>query len=262
MRIYLPNGHLADGGVRAIWLETGLPYPTDENGGVIIIDDADLHGLYGYPKNHVDRLVISQRRPHNIARDVVECGGLGITGKDFLVDRLQSISRDGVEELFDLGCRPATLLAAFMKGKNVYNAADVRRVMEEAAGTRGSKGIIASEYPRMAMNAMIEIFGVDPELVEIWETAGQTETYPLSGDTDGIVEISETGIRLLASGLRGVKPEVIRPTTPRVIVRTDIYTAHEPVMREIVDRLEVGAAQYREKNPKAFKDKLPAEIFA
>ncbi|MBM3303792.1 MAG: hypothetical protein FJY76_01750 [Candidatus Aenigmarchaeota archaeon] len=269
LKIYLPDGHLADGGLRDIWKATRLPYPKPGK-HPIFVESKELHKEYGFPKNHVDRLVLVCRRPHNIPDSVKNFGGLGVSGEDFIRDRLgvpidenlEYMQRLGVLEVMDLGCRPATILAAFPRDDDVYDAEEVKGFIERVAEIRRGKVRVASEFPVITRYALVEMFGVPEAMFETIKTDGKTEGYPSSGDSELIIDVAESGGQLLENGLRAVRPEIIRPTTPRVIVRTDIYTAHEPVVKELENRLQRGIRSYKRTNSEAFRDKLSEEVFA
>jgi len=269
LKVYLPDGHLADGGLRRIWDATRLPYP-EPGQPPIMVESRELLGKYGFPKNHVDRLLLVCRRPHNIPESVRDFGGLGVSGEDFIRDRLgvpidadlEYMQGSGVREVMDLRCRPATILAAFPRDDGVYDTAQARELLERLAEARGGRARVASEFPSITRYVLIEMFGVPETRFDTIETAGKTESYPSSGDTDMMVDVSETGSQILANHLRAVRPEILRPTTPRVIVQTDVYTAHEPVVNELESRLQRGIREYIKVDKEAFRDKLPEEVFA
>jgi ATP phosphoribosyltransferase len=271
LKFYVPDGHLADGGVKEILRRAGLPFP-EKDPGYIVIDDAELHGNYHFPRNHVDKLVMVLRRPHDIPKSVRNPGihSVGITGADFIYDRLDvnpnkgmaELERMGFYDLADLGCRPANVIAAFPVDDKVLGPAEMQRMMEQYASRRGGKAVIATEFPRMTWYALVDTFGVPQDFVRIEETWGKTEQWASVRDADGVVDVAEGGDSMYRNGLRGAKPGVLMPTTPHLIARKEVYAAHEPVVDELIGRLERAAQELREEQPRLFANKLRPDIFA
>jgi ATP phosphoribosyltransferase len=171
-----------------------------------------------------------------------------------------------MSELLDLGCRPASILAAFPHSYGVRTSADVLKFFSDVASHNDNgRATVATEFPNMTKYALVQFFGVPEDLFTLRETDGKTENYasPDVRDADAMVDVSETGSGILRNQLRAVRPEILRPTKPRLIIHTDAYSAHEPVVNELVYRLQKGIDDLREyTNGEAFREKLPEEVFA
>jgi len=271
LKIYLPDGHLERGGVAKIWRATRLPYPKRKQLYVVVESD-ELHNKYGYPTDHVDRIVLISRRPHNIPTSINNFGGVGISGEDFIRDRLDipidsdqiryaDTSGNAVESLLNLQCMPASILAAFRRDYMIRDAKNVRDAMARFAEKRGGRALIASEFPQLTMYAMVDIFGVDEAIVEVFKTDGATEPFAV-WDCDGMVDVAQTGGSIVANDLRAVRPEVLKKTTPHTIVRTDTLSYHEPIVKELKGRLQKGVDNLMRDEPEAFVPALSKETFA
>ena len=138
---------------------------------------------------------------------------IGVVGKDILLEE----NRD-LYEVYDFGFGKCCLAAAGLPGT------DLRK-----NGLR-----IATKYPNVAASHF-ENKGVTVEVIKL---TGSIELAPISGLSDIIVDIVQTGSTLVENGLAVL--EEIYPCTARLVVnRVSMKLEHERV-GDIIRRLKDG----------------------
>ncbi len=256
LKIYLPDGHLEKGGLRAIWeMGTGLPYPSNEQ--YIISFTPDEIVERGFPRDAVGKLSLILRRPHDIPASVRRYG-VGITGEDFIRDRLgigltngykngleKGLTERGLMHGCDLQCRPSNIVMAFPMDMGIGGNNDVMSKFLD------NSIMIATEYPKST-----EDYSKNELLVptRIIETAGKTEAYPLVGESDGIFDVAETGHSLIRNGLRAIMPIALEGSTPRTIFNGQAYGIHREFLDDLVVKLEYGRELVRSGNLPAWQE--------
>ena len=140
---------------------------------------------------------------------------VGITGKDVLAEQAD---RD-VYELLDLGYGRCRMVVAAPQGTDAL-AESLRRL---------GRVRIATKYPRIAGRHFAET-GRQAEIVEV---KGSVELAPLTGLTDGIVDLTATGRTLVENDLEEV--ETIFESSARLIANP---VSHRLKAREIDALLE------------------------
>ncbi len=182
VKLYMPDGHLFEGGGERIWKYTGLPWSTlnwtygedvgqpMKNGGngyssdssdtrnyVIGVSAKELKSL-GYPTNNIGNLIIAVRRPHNIPEEQsVSSWGMGISGKDLIADRLhidvlhhhdenyflEKVREKCIMPMGDLRYRPSRLAFAFPERYRIGKPEDIMR----KSPINKKYLLIATEFP-------------------------------------------------------------------------------------------------------------------
>ncbi len=152
----------------------------------------------------------------------VEAGAadLGITGKDVLMEQ----SERDVYELLDLGYGQCRMVLATLAGPDP--AAEALRRL----GTMR----IATKYPRVAAR-YFERTGRQAEIVEV---KGSVELAPLTGLSEGIVDLTATGVTLEQNGL--VVREEIATCTARLIANPVAHKLKAAEIDRVVERLRGG----------------------
>jgi ATP phosphoribosyltransferase len=175
--------------------------------GTLFADTLDLLDRLGIETREVrenDRRLLFEdagivtMRPSDVPT-YVEAGAadIGITGKDVLMEQ----SEREVYELMDLGYGRCRMVLASVEGEDRAQEA-LRRL-----------GVvrIATKYPRIAARHFLET-GRQAEIVEV---KGSVELAPLTGLTEGIVDLTATGSTLRENRL--VVREEIAVCTARLI---------------------------------------------
>jgi ATP phosphoribosyltransferase len=152
----------------------------------------------------------------------VEAGAadLGITGKDVLMEQ----SERDVYELLDLGFGHCRMVLATLAGPDP--AAEALRRL----GTMR----IATKYPRIAAR-YFERTGRQAEIVEV---KGSVELAPLTGLSEGIVDLTASGVTLEQNGL--VVREEIAACTARLIANPVAHKLKAAEVDRVVERLRGG----------------------
>jgi ATP phosphoribosyltransferase len=152
----------------------------------------------------------------------VEAGAadLGITGKDVLMEQ----SERDVYELLDLGFGQCRMVFATLAGPDA--AAEALRRL----GTMR----IATKYPRIAAR-YFERTGRQAEIVEV---KGSVELAPLTGLSEGIVDLTASGVTLEQNGL--VVREEIATCTARLIANPVAHKLKASEIDGVVERLRGG----------------------
>ena len=152
----------------------------------------------------------------------VEAGAadVGITGKDVLMEQ----SEREVYELLDLGYGACTMVLASVAGDDP---------MEEARRRLGMMRI-ATKYPKIA-GRHFAATGRQAELVEV---KGSVELAPLTGLSDGIVDLTATGTTLRENGL--VVREEIVLCTARLIANPVAHKLKAAAIDELLERVRAA----------------------
>jgi ATP phosphoribosyltransferase len=149
----------------------------------------------------------------------VEAGAadLGITGKDVLLEQSDRV----VHELRDLGYGRCVMVLASVAGQD--RVADALRRLGVVR--------IATKYPRIAA----EYFEATGRQAEIVEVKGSVELAPLTGLSEGIVDLTATGTTLRENNL--VIREEIAVCTARLIANPVADRLKSPAIDRLLERL-------------------------
>jgi ATP phosphoribosyltransferase len=140
---------------------------------------------------------------------------LGVCGRDVLYERPCEIYQP-----LDLGIARCRMVVAGPKGATLR--ADVPRV--------------ATKYPRIAAEHFARR-GVQAEVVFV---QGSVELAPLTGLSDLIVDLVETGSTLLQNGLE--ERELVATITSVLVANRASYKLRHAAVRPLVDRLRAAVA--------------------
>ena len=147
---------------------------------------------------------------------------VGITGKDVLAEQA---ARD-VYELLDLGFGRCRMVVAAPAGTDAL-AESLRRL---------GRVRIATKYPRIAARHFADT-GRQAEIVEV---KGSVELAPLTGLTDGIVDLTATGRTLVENNLEEV--ETIFESSARLIANPVSHRLKAREIDALLERLKGVAA--------------------
>ena len=202
LRIAVPRGALFDD---TLDLLDGLGIVTDEvraNDRRLLFEDAGIVTM----------------RPSDVPT-YVEAGAadLGITGKDVLLEKSDRV----VHELRDLGYGRCVMVLASVAGQD--RVADALRRLGVVR--------IATKYPRIAA----EYFEATGRQAEIVEVKGSVELAPLTGLSEGIVDLTATGTTLRENNL--VIREEIAVCTARLIANPVADRLKSPAIDRLLERL-------------------------
>jgi len=202
LRIAVPRGALFDD---TLDLLDGLGIVTDEvraNDRRLLFEDAGIVTM----------------RPSDVPT-YVEAGAadLGITGKDVLLEQSDRV----VHELRDLGYGRCVMVLASVAGQD--RVADALRRLGVVR--------IATKYPRIAA----EYFEATGRQAEIVEVKGSVELAPLTGLSEGIVDLTATGTTLRENNL--VIREEIAVCTARLIANPVADRLKSPAIDRLLERL-------------------------
>lgn len=142
---------------------------------------------------------------------------LGFTGKDVLMEH----GGDGLEEACDLKIARCRMMVA--EPKALADRDDPRRWRRLR---------IATKYPRIT-RAHFAAKGVQTEVIKLY---GSMELAPLSGLSDRIVDLVDTGNTLRANGL--VEVEHIADVSARLIVNRASLRVKTARLKELIARIE------------------------
>ncbi len=297
LKIYLPDGHLYKldkepiGAGKEIWEYTGLPYsmldydadrnvgtPTTQINGngnsngngrgyVLRVSPREAESL-GYPTGDMDSLYLIVRRPHNIPESIRQ-SGLGISGKDFFIDRLNlddplsdsseaafldKLGEHGIVNATNLHYRPTSIVLAFPLYRKI-------REYEDMTEFKNNKLRIATEYPWIAER---KVRGRCPEIngtLEIIKTDGKTEGYIPAGDSEGIVEVCETGNSIVDNSLNIVVPHVLDVSMPYIAFNKGNYEMFPEFCDELLKRVVYGRDMVKEKYPELFTHSIRPDAY-
>jgi ATP phosphoribosyltransferase len=266
LRIILPDGHIKDGGFARIWEGTGLPYPEGKDYKAVV-GDSGLRSL-GYPKDAVSQITVVIRRPHDIPESIRRSGGMGVSGKDFYVDKLridskgrngkfaEALAKYNMIDVLDLGCRPSYIAVAFPA---TYGIGSMDLVKGRVLELDPERPIMATEFEDMCRSTVETDIGMDN--YELVVTNGKTETWPAMGDTHGMLDVTETGDAIRDNDLRAVRGFVMERVTPHLVCDKDTYEMHAEVVDEINARLQQKIDELMEDDnyKHMFKTKLKTE---
>jgi ATP phosphoribosyltransferase len=153
----------------------------------------------------------------------VESGAadIGITGKDVLAEQ----AGRRVYELLDLGFGGTRMVLATREGEPDPASEALRRL-----------GVVrvATKYPRIATNH----FAATGRQAEIVEVKGSVELAPLTGLSEGIVDLTASGVTLEQNGL--VVREEIAACTARLIANPVAHKLKAAEIDRVVERLRGG----------------------
>ncbi len=147
---------------------------------------------------------------------------IGITGKDVL---LEAPGRE-VYELADLRYGLCRMIVAAREGDDALGES-LRRL---------GSARVATKYPRIAA----EHFERTGRQVEIVEVKGAVELAPLTGLSEGIVDLTATGTTLRENGL--VIREDIFSATARLIANPVSYRVKAEAIDAVVEKLRADRA--------------------
>jgi len=147
---------------------------------------------------------------------------VGITGKDVLAEQ----SERDVYELLDLGYGRCRMVVAATAGTDAL-AESLRRL---------GRVRIATKYPRIAARWFADT-GRQAEIVEV---KGSVELAPLTGLTDGIVDLTATGRTLVENNLEEV--ESIFESSARLIANPVSHRLKASEIDALLERLKAVAA--------------------
>ena len=147
---------------------------------------------------------------------------VGITGKDVLAEQH---SRD-VYELLDLGFGRCRMVVAAPAGTDAL-AESLRRL---------GRVRIATKYPRIAARHFADT-GRQAEIVEV---KGSVELAPLTGLTEGIVDLTATGRTLVENNLEEL--ETIFESSARLIANPVSHRLKAREIDALLERLKGAAA--------------------
>ncbi len=291
-RIDVPDGHLAEGGVTAIFYDAGFPYPTKWTP-----KRRFLRRGYGSPEGLMQitgrGYVIDDKfrnvpikyhltRPHDIPWNMLTETDIGVTGKDFLWDRerldlnnddegrfKQELERAGIYQLADLECRPSYLV--FQLAREFLEGYGSPKQLSGIRATKERKLKASSEYPWIA-EYFIKRAGIPEECrEEVVARAGKVETDVKRGYLG--LDVTETGGTMKNNGIVAIGRPVVR-TTPRLVVNADFYHKNKGFcdgftgyLTESRERLKKNNAHpstravYGENTAELFKDRLDWSIF-
>jgi len=299
LKIYLPDGDLYKGkrdpvpvgGL--IWNSTGLPYSTVKDdsipkyeGGteigrdVLELGKADIVKL-GYTKDVPERLLLVTRRPHNIPRSVQK-EGMGISGKDFIADRLKVpvlngakeeeafmkyLEKQGILQVLDLGYKPTQIVFVFPTRYGISTIDELKYNLTKFIERNGGKIRLPSEFEELPYYGL-EKFGIPRKFVDVERTPGKTEPYAILQEADGFCDIVETGKSIIdavdGNGkrlIRALKPPIIDPSTPRVIVNKNTYQIFRGFFDELFGRLDECMKKMKKEYPEYWEKKADPRIF-
>ena len=166
-----------------------------------------------------DQVGIVTMRPSDVPT-YVEAGAadLGITGKDVLLEQAER----EVYELADLAYGQCKMVLATAAGED--RAAEALRRLGVVR--------IATKYPRVAARYFQDT-GRQAEIVEV---KGSVELAPLTGLSEGIVDLTATGHTLRENGL--VVREEIAHCTARRIANPVAHKLKADAVDALLDRLD------------------------
>jgi ATP phosphoribosyltransferase len=240
-----------------------------------------LMGL-GYPVDEALRgLRITIRRPQQIPSSVgIE--GVGISGKDWIIEDLKlpietgsseerflkELERKGIETREPgLGYRPAHLVLAFPSGYEITSYEDVRdtaRRLNKSRSGRGAGGRfkIVSEFEYLTEQVLSERSGLRHREYELGPSHGKTEGFSSAHDSDGILDVAESGSSIIANDLVAVYPPVVGATTPYLLINSITREKYFPkFIRVLEEKLYEGRDLVRKEHPELFEGKLAATVF-
>jgi ATP phosphoribosyltransferase len=191
------------------------------------LDLLDRIGIDTRPVRENDRRLVFPEaglvtmRPSDVPT-YVEHGSadIGITGKDVLLEQ----AGRAVYELVDLGYGECRMIVAERDGDNA---------LEESLRRLGSVRI-ATKYPRIAS----EHFADTGRQAEIVEVKGSVELAPLTGLSEGIVDLTASGVTLEQNGL--VVREEIAACTARLIANPVAHKLKAAEIDRVVEGLRDG----------------------
>jgi len=296
LRIYLPDGDLYKGKRDPvpvggfIWNYTGLPYSTNKDDSIPTIEIGNKIGRdvlelkkeelkkLGY--RGVERLLLVTRRPHNIPLSV-QREGIGISGKDFIADRLKAPILNGAreEENFkkylesnkilqplDLGYKKAKIVFVFPERYGIGTFDDLKENLDKFTKRNGGKLRIASEFDELPYYAL-EKFGISRKFVYLEKTPGKTEPYAILQEVDGFCDIVETGSSIINAVdengkrlIRAIYPPVMI-STPRLLVNKETYSIFKEFCDELIERLTEGTKKVKREYPIYWEDRVDPRIF-
>jgi ATP phosphoribosyltransferase len=146
---------------------------------------------------------------------------LGFAGRDVLMEH----GGDGLEEVCDLKIARCRMMVA--EPKELADRDDPRRWRRLR---------IATKYPNIT-RAHFAAKGVQTEIIKLY---GSMELAPLSGLSDRIVDLVDTGGTLKANGL--VEVEQIADISARLIVNRASLRVKTARLKELIARIERAAA--------------------
>lgn len=146
---------------------------------------------------------------------------LGFAGKDVLMEH----GGDGLEEVCDLKIARCRMMVA--EPKALADRDDPRRWRRLR---------IATKYPRIT-RAHFAAKGVQTEIIKLY---GSMELAPLSGLSDRIVDLVDTGNTLRANGL--VEVEHIADVSARLIVNRASLRVKTTRLKDVIERIERAVA--------------------
>lgn len=289
LKIYVPDGHLETGGVKSIFKCTRLPYPKEVY--VVEVEKEKLEKL-GYKTGKLNGISIIKRRPHNIPESLKINKGIGITGHDFFREKLKidfsKYRNDGYEKrlneeslvfLLNLECRPSYLIAAFPGHHSIRDESVLKTMSENKILSYIIGGLIeygfALEFPKPIKEVYFELASeykfctedimrnMNIKNIRVIKTEGKTESYPIVGESDGIVDVVESGKTIIEHGLKGIISNLLerQRSTPEVIAHKDSYEEYPEFVNEFVRRLEEGKEKLMKEKPDLFKSKLEENVF-
>ncbi|MBI5061233.1 MAG: hypothetical protein HZB67_02885 [Candidatus Aenigmarchaeota archaeon] len=290
-KIYLPDGHLYKGrgekigAGEEIWKYTKLPYGTLNHanyediglkiGDALFLDPEELKAL-GYSTDDMSQLLIIIRRPQQIPRSVRD-EGMGITGKDWSADMLDiplingngknedeyekwyvaELNERGIETPGSLKYRPSHLVLAFPRHYGIKTYEDAKMQVELLS--RNLR--VASEFETLARSVMRKRLGLGDRQYDLTVTHGKTETFAISGDSDCIIDVAESGNGLMDNRLRAINPPVMQTSTPYFLINRSTREKFPDFTKELTERLYEGRDEVKKKHPSLFEDKLDKRIY-
>jgi ATP phosphoribosyltransferase len=290
LKIYLPDGHLYRGekepigAGEEIWKHTGFPYGTlnhsqtpigETRGDNVYLEPHHLRDL-GYIADGLKLVILSIRRPQQIPESVA-IEGMGISGKDWISDGLNIPLINGVTEdefkaqLFgtyhiqttgSLEYRPSHLVVAFPVRYGIETYDDVIREARSYRRESRKPIRIASEFPTLTGLAMERLIGLSKDEYELKLTHGKTEGFVLNGDSEGMLDIAESGGSILRNGIRAVRPAVMEVSTPYLLINDRTRTEYfDPFITQLIARIDEGKEIVKGEHPELFEDRLDDRIY-
>ncbi|MBI5347624.1 MAG: hypothetical protein HZB66_03365 [Candidatus Aenigmarchaeota archaeon] len=292
LKIDLPDGHLYTGGGRQVWEHTGLPYTTlnydperhpgspvvakngNGNGNcngngrcyVLQIMPEELNNI-GFDPGKMDLLYLIKRRPHDIPASIKERGG-GITGRDFYIDRLElsetlkngstfsrELERHGIDYAMDLQYIPSSVAFLFLCDSRIKSYSYIRNTARQM-GRTGEPMRIATEFPWIAETTLTEMGLKKGRDFVIKPTSGASEGYPRGRDSEGVLEIVQTGNSAVQNGLKIVEPFVIRISTPYMTFNKTSYEMAPNFCDDLMQRLYRGVEIEKARSPELFEQNI------
>lgn len=265
-----PDGHLHLG-LGKLFKIMGFPFPDGEK---IYVTD------FQYPGNRIS-VSVGLSRPvgivhalegfdiknHELPPDKVPI--LGVAGVDNYYNELElelngnplgslvkQLEHRGFKHLLDLGYRPSSLVLAVHKNlyeEGIHTFEDFKRRYSDNYPNDKEEIYVASEFEHISD----DFLGKYNIRYNLMVTAGKTETPLKQESVDAIIDVAETGNRILTNdGYILQDLFVLDRSTPQLVTTIKSYEKHGDFIEGFKDKMEEAVERYKQKEPGVFTSKL------